>query len=83
MIIDPLFYLHHGNLDRIFTYWQSKDPSRLTKVGGPVAPFDYSGTNVTLDFKIGIGALAPTVTLKDVLDSQGNTLCYKYATLEK
>jgi tyrosinase len=82
VIADPLFYLHHGNLDRIFTLWQSKNLAvRLNQVGGPIVPFDYGGQNVTLDFKIDIGKLAPSVTLKQVLNTQGGTLCYKYANL--
>ncbi|OSS48079.1 hypothetical protein B5807_06615 [Epicoccum nigrum] len=76
---DPIFYLHHGNLDRIFWAWQQKDlETRLNQVGGPVEPLDYSGKNVTLDFTVNIGALAGDVTLKDLLDTEGGTLCYKY-----
>ncbi|ETS85172.1 hypothetical protein PFICI_03197 [Pestalotiopsis fici W106-1] len=81
---DPLFYLHHGNLDRIFSLWQSKDlPVRTNQVGGPIVPFDYGGQNVTLDFEINIGALAPNVTLKQVLEIQGSVLCYSYADLSQ
>ncbi|KAF2713067.1 monooxygenase [Pleomassaria siparia CBS 279.74] len=76
---DPLFYLHHANLDRIFWQWQQMDlTTRLDQVGGPVVPLDYSGTNVTLDFTINIGNLAGNATLKDVLDTTGGTLCYTY-----
>lgn len=76
---DPLFYLHHGNLDRIFWEWQQRDPAaRLNEVGGPVKPFDYGGENVTLEFEIEMGRLAGSVTLKDLLDTRGGTLCYTY-----
>jgi tyrosinase len=76
---EPVFYLHHGNIDHIFWMWQQKDlKTRLHQVGGPIIPFDYSGKNVTLDFEVGLGKLAPTVQLKDLLDTQGNTLCYTY-----
>ncbi|CAO2658502.1 Nn.00g062250.m01.CDS01 [Neocucurbitaria sp. VM-36] len=76
---DPLFYLHHGNLDRIFWEWQQKDlKTRLHQVGGPIVPFDYSGQNVTLDFKINIGKLADDATLEDLLNTQSGTLCYTY-----
>ena len=48
---DPIFYLHHGNLDHELWQWQQKDlKTRLKQVGGPMEPFDYGGTNVTLDF---------------------------------
>ncbi|KAK7712880.1 Oligosaccharide translocation protein rft1 [Botryosphaeria dothidea] len=76
---DPLFYLHHTNLDRIFWEWQRKDlPARFHQVGGPVEPFEYSGTNVTLDFEVNIGPLASNTTLEDLLNPQGGTLCYSY-----
>jgi tyrosinase len=76
---DPLFFLHHGNIDHIFWLWQQKDlKERLNQVGGPVEPFDYSGKNVTLDFEVDIGALAGSVKLRDLLDIHGPTLCYTY-----
>jgi tyrosinase len=76
---DPVFYLHHGNIDRIFWEWQQKDlKTRLNQVGGPIEPLDYSGKNVTLDFKVNIGALAGDATLKELLDTTGGRLCYTY-----
>ncbi|KAI9148944.1 Fumarate reductase 2 [Paramyrothecium foliicola] len=32
---DPLFFMHHTNLDRIWWEWQREDPARLTEIGGP------------------------------------------------
>jgi tyrosinase len=76
---EPLFYLHHANLDRVFWKWQQMDlKTRLNQVGGPVVPFDYSGRNVTLDFQVNIGKLAGNATLQDLLNTQGKTLCYTY-----
>ena len=78
-LLDPLFYLHHGNLDHVLWQWQQKDlPARLDQVGGPVVPFDYGGTNVTLDFNINIGRLAGDATLKQLLDTRSGVLCYTY-----
>ncbi|KZL66551.1 amino acid transporter [Colletotrichum tofieldiae] len=31
---DPLFFMHHTNLDRLWWEWQSKNTSRLTDMGG-------------------------------------------------
>ena len=79
---DPLFYLHHGNLDRILTEWQNINlEQRLNEVGGPIIPFDYSGQNVTLDFEINLSPIAPAITLKEALNFRGNTFCYTYDTL--
>jgi tyrosinase len=54
---DPLFYLHHGNLDRVLWVWQQKD---------------------LMDFTVNMGRLARNATLKELLDTQGGTLCYTY-----
>ncbi|KAK0124192.1 hypothetical protein ONS95_009173 [Cadophora gregata] len=79
---DPLFYLHHVNLDRVLTEWQNIDlEQRLNEVGGPIIPFDYSGDNVTLDFTINLSPIAPAITLKEALNAQGDTFCYTYDTL--
>lgn len=78
-ILDPLFYLHHGNLDRILWEWQSQDLAiRLNQVGGPITPFDYGGENVTLNFEVNIGSLAGNASLHDLLNPAGQTLCYTY-----
>jgi tyrosinase len=80
---DPIFYLHHGNLDRIFTQWQMKNfTQRLNEVGGPAVPFDCGGQNVTLDFMINIGRLAQNITLREALNFRSSALCYGYKSLE-
>jgi tyrosinase len=54
---DPLFFLHHTYLDRVWWQWQSMNlSSRLTDMSGRNIPtqtyldqndFDYPGTDVT------------------------------------
>lgn len=76
---EPLFYLHHTNLDSILWLWQKQDPEkRLHEVGGPVKMLDYGGVNVTLDFEVDLGVIAGSVKLGDLLDTQGSVLCYVY-----
>ncbi|EWC44315.1 hypothetical protein DRE_01141 [Drechslerella stenobrocha 248] len=79
---DPLFYIHHSTLDRMLWRWQQRDlPRRLFDIGGPTIPFDYQnlqGPNITLGFQIGLGDLAPTVTLGEIMNLQGDILCYDY-----
>lgn len=71
--------MHHANLDHILWQWQQKDkPTRYHQVGGPILPFDYSGKNVTLDFKVNIGRLAGSRTLEELLNTEGDALCYTY-----
>ncbi|PWW79822.1 Di-copper centre-containing protein [Tuber magnatum] len=82
---EPVFYLHHANLDRIYWQWQSMDlPARLSDISGPVGMFGpTTGPNVTLSFPIDMGPLAPSVTIQDLMDVEGNrtgtgVLCYTY-----
>ncbi|KJA30004.1 hypothetical protein HYPSUDRAFT_1062598 [Hypholoma sublateritium FD-334 SS-4] len=82
---DPLFFLHHANLDRIWAKWQSASPAaRLVDISGPTTQFGppfgnaLNTANVTLAFPISLGVIAPAVTIGDVMNTQGNTLCYTY-----
>jgi tyrosinase len=76
---EPLFYMHHGNLDRIFWRWQQLDlKTRLHQVGGPIMADDYSGKNVTLDFKVNLGKLGGDLKLSQLLNTEGGELCYTY-----
>ncbi|CAN8104145.1 unnamed protein product [Discula destructiva] len=55
---DPIFFLHHTNLDRLWWLWQAADlPSRLEQMGGRNVP-----TNASL---IAGSWLAPTAAVLD------------------
>lgn len=84
---DPLFYLHHGGLDRLWWTWQQADwPARNFTVGGPdtqwAYPYNYFGDipyeNITLATPLHFGALADDITVGDVMDTEGGLLCYRY-----
>jgi tyrosinase len=76
--LDPLFYLHHANLDRLWWIWQMLDaPKRLFEISGR-STVDPPFVNVTLDFQLDMGALAPPVPIRDVMDIGGDTLCIDY-----
>ncbi|KAI5803488.1 hypothetical protein DFH27DRAFT_50436 [Peziza echinospora] len=77
---EPIFYLHHANLDRVWWKWQSAKPSvRLTEIGGPVNMMNMPpGANVTLSYPLNLGRLAPQITVADVMDISKGKMCYKY-----
>lgn len=55
---DPIFFLHHTNLDRLWTEWQSKDPRRLKAIGCPrIAPHTLFGEAQPMS--LGLGAFVP------------------------
>ncbi|KAL4866978.1 hypothetical protein BDV12DRAFT_198707 [Aspergillus spectabilis] len=63
---DPIFYLHHAYLDRLWWQWQQADPGRrLSDIGGPnVPPQEILGT---------VGLSAPSPTVVDYAGDAGDT----------
>ena len=75
---DPLFYLHHANLDRIWWNWQMLDlPNRLHDITGRTT-WGPPYRNVTLDFPLNMGTEAPVVSIRDVVDIRKDILSYSY-----
>ncbi|KAF8055434.1 tyrosinase [Lyophyllum atratum] len=75
---DPLFFLHHANLDRIWWTWQMADPAkRLYAVSGRTSVTPPYGS-LTLGFMLEMANLAPRVPVREVMDIGGGCLCYEY-----
>lgn len=93
---DPLFYLHHSYLDKLWWEWQKLDyPARLTDMGGPNLPaltppgtvwpgpevtdyFGDGGNTTTLNHVLWMVGLEPNVTIADVMNLNGELICYEY-----
>ncbi|KAI4619977.1 hypothetical protein J4E80_004502 [Alternaria sp. BMP 0032] len=71
---DPIFWLHHAFVDRNFRIWQNANGARVNTINGN----DASGRALTLDTNINVYGIRPDVKVRDVLDTTGTTLCYKY-----
>ncbi|KAH6648602.1 hypothetical protein BKA67DRAFT_575316 [Truncatella angustata] len=83
---DPLFWLHHGGLDKMWNEWQRNDwATRRFDIGGPdtqwAYPFNFFGDipykNVTLEFVMDFGQIGNSTKIKEVMDTQ-QQLCYTY-----
>ncbi|KAH8727382.1 hypothetical protein GQ44DRAFT_770393 [Phaeosphaeriaceae sp. PMI808] len=96
---DPVFFLHHSNLDRLWWKWQSPDlPARFYDMPGTNVPTpetlaqngwvapgpevtnyngDY-GNTTTLNHTLWMMDLLPNVTIADVMDIHGQTVCAEY-----
>lgn len=78
---DPVFWLHHAFVDRVYWAWQKANPSRLTTISG----VDGSGKPLTLDYVISMGGITPDVRIRDILDTMGGVsiggqpFCYTYS----
>ena len=74
---DPLFFLHHTQLDRLWWLWQLRQPDGdLEAYGGHKER--HSMEMATLDDEIRVGALAPAVKVREVMDIHGEMLRYEY-----
>ncbi|KAH6681514.1 hypothetical protein B0J14DRAFT_216635 [Halenospora varia] len=84
---DPTFWFIHGAIDQMWDKWQRACWSeRKLDYSGPVEmfgyPFNFIGdfpyTNVTLDYKLNYPNFGANVTIRDVMDTAADNLCYKY-----
>ncbi|KAL0580213.1 hypothetical protein V5O48_001806 [Marasmius crinis-equi] len=74
---DPIFLLHHANVDRIWARWQGSDPARLN---------EYSGFNdIRSTQRASIDDLMPMLNLldqrprvRDYMNTRAGSLCYVY-----
>lgn len=75
---DPVFFMHHSFIDHNWRIWQNADAARLSEVGGNTQP-DGSGPPLGLDYVLTSKGLRDDVTVRDVMDTQGGYLCYRYS----
>ncbi|KAH9438325.1 hypothetical protein MCOR02_001961 [Pyricularia oryzae] len=84
---DPVFYLHHSNVDRAWWSWQQRDlGKRQREMDGPLFMFDYAnalGGNATLDTPVWVGLAGQRVEFKagELLHLQKGPLCYMYESI--
>jgi tyrosinase len=72
---DPVFFLHHAFIDRNFRIWQNNGGNaRVTTISGT----DSQGNRLSLDTTVNVYDFRPTVRIRDILNTQSTTLCYKY-----
>lgn len=84
---DPIFFLHHSNVDRSWWSWQMRDlAARERDMSGPLVMFDYAnalGGNATLETPVwvGLGESRVEVKVTDLMHIQKGPLCYTYESL--
>ncbi|KAE8317692.1 hypothetical protein BDV41DRAFT_561231 [Aspergillus transmontanensis] len=77
---DPMFYLHHAQIDRVWTIWQGLDPdTRRHAIWGTHTIVDTPPTaNMTLDDMIDFGFVSEPVQFRDLMDTLDGPFCYYY-----
>lgn len=65
---DPVFFLHHTQLDRMWWEWQRRQKLRGTGIEGPG----------NLDYLYPYGGLAPDKKVREIMSTESDLLCYTY-----
>jgi len=74
---DPVFFLHHTNLDRLWWEWQMKDPNRRLHAYGAKATKNEIRTSSLLDH-LDVAGLRHNIPVYEVMETTTGLFCYKY-----
>ncbi|KAK4622203.1 Tyrosinase ustQ [Fulvia fulva] len=74
---DPLFFLHHTQLDRLWWLWQQRSPERFLWAYGGHKSRHTMGL-ASLEDDLEYRGLADDVKVKDVMNTETGVLCYRY-----
>ncbi|KAH7127011.1 hypothetical protein B0J11DRAFT_291635 [Dendryphion nanum] len=80
---DPIFYLHHGMIDRTWFIWQSLDVKKRTGAAGISGTGTFlnmpPSAETTLDTVIDVGyAAGSPIAMRDLMSTTAGPFCYIY-----
>ncbi|KAL9109899.1 MAG: hypothetical protein Q9227_005422 [Pyrenula ochraceoflavens] len=77
---DPAFWVHHGNVDRLWAQWQAADPeNRQYAVSGTSTVLNIPPSpNVTLDYVETFLGLDDDMVIRDLMSITDGPFCYRY-----
>ena len=77
---DPVFYLLHGQIDRLWTIWQGQDFAHRTDGLDGTVTFlnDPPSHNATLETVMKMGTAGGNVQIRDVTSTYKGQYCYMY-----
>lgn len=76
LISDPVFFLHHAQLDRLWWKWQHMTPGRLRQYNGETEA--NSSIAASLSDALHMGGLGLDATVGDIIETESEFLCYEY-----
>lgn len=78
--VDPVFFLHHAMVDRVYWIWQALHPAQAKTIAGTITLFnDPPSRDTSLDDVIDLGVNAPSYKIGNLLNTLGGEpLCYIY-----
>jgi tyrosinase len=78
--VDPVFWLHHAMVDRVYWLWQALHPFQADTIGGTITLLNNPPSRATSkDDVLDLGVNAQPVKIGSVLNTLGGSpLCYIY-----
>ncbi|KAF4773246.1 hypothetical protein HER10_EVM0007937 [Colletotrichum scovillei] len=77
---EPLFFLHHGNVDRAWAKWQGRNATRLTDYAGFNNPDKTISASITDTMPV-LELVDVEPVVKDYMDTLSGPLCYTYSSM--
>ncbi|KAL2060772.1 hypothetical protein VTL71DRAFT_9414 [Oculimacula yallundae] len=75
---DPLFFMHHTQVDRLWYLWQQGNPEAREKEVKDQKLYPDDGTIATLGDVMPFLGLAADIKVSEVMTTQNDLLCYTY-----
>ncbi|KAL6407532.1 tyrosinase [Ilyonectria robusta] len=77
---DPIFFLHHAMVDRMYWVWQALHPAKAKDIAGTITILNTPPSRDAIKSDaLNMGVNAPEITIGDALDTLGNSpFCYIY-----
>ncbi|KAK1729306.1 hypothetical protein CaCOL14_002587 [Colletotrichum acutatum] len=80
---DPVFYLHHSMIDRVWWMWQMLSPPErqygVTALGGTNTFLDQPpSANTTMDDVLQYGWVGESLSIRDAMSTVAGPFCYVY-----
>jgi len=74
---DPVFFLHHAQIDKLWWAWQQQDlPKRGNEYNGPSRT--DSLREAALEDLIEMWELGPDIEVRQMMNTEAGDLCYRY-----
>lgn len=74
---DPIWFLHHSQLDRLWWRWQQTDrQQRLWEYSGKAN--NDTDAAASLRDVLDYGSFVPGIRVEQVMDTASDLLCYRY-----
>jgi len=74
---EPVFYLHHAQVDYLWARWQNAQPNRKMDYGGPITR-GSTRNEAKLTDRLQFLGITPDTVVRNTMDTTAAPYCYRY-----